>query len=121
MKIEKKLFMLPAAVTCLIMAMPLSQGCNGSRSFPDNTIQVVVSIDQRITLEGRAVEIKKLPARLKSIGATPDTTIRILVQKNTSKELMTRISSALATAGFQRILFTQPKQVEVLSPDSPKE
>lgn len=119
-KINKS-FLMHKIIICLAAVMIFSAGCTASRSFPNNTVQVVVSMNQNITLEGKIVDVKKLPARLKSLGATPETTIRILIQKNTTKELMTQISSALATEGFRRIFFTMPKQIEVISPDSPKE
>ena len=84
-----------------------------AEDFPDNTVQVVVSIDQKITLEGKPVKSAELAAKLKSIGAKPDTIIRVLVQKNTSEAIIKDISRALANGGYRKFLFTQPKQAEV--------
>ena len=102
---------------CFASVALLSQGCCSSRNFPNNTVQVVVSIDQKITLEGKPVDVKNLPSKLKSIGATPNIIVRILIHKNTSTEMMKEISRSLASGGYRRMIFTQPKQAEAYSRD----
>ncbi|MDD4870151.1 MAG: hypothetical protein PHR77_06290 [Kiritimatiellae bacterium] len=111
----QKLFIFYSIAGCLIFTMISTQGCSASRNFPNNTVQVVVSIDQKITLEGQPVQIADLASKLKSIGATPNTIIRVLIHKNTSTEMMKDISRSLASGGYRKMVFTQPKQAEVFS------
>ena len=106
-------FTFSCVASALLLMMTFTTKSYAASDFPDNTIQVMVSIEQKITLEGKPVEPAKLPDRLKSMGAKPDTIIRILIQKNTPDKTLKDISRALASAGYRKFVFTQPKQAEV--------
>jgi len=103
----------------MAISLILAQGCTGSHNFPNNTAQIVIHIDQTITFEEETVTIAKLPAKLKSAGATPSTIIRILTQKNTSQMTMKEVSRALASSGYRNFMFTMPRQAEAVKIDKP--
>ncbi|OGV62492.1 MAG: hypothetical protein A2283_07460 [Lentisphaerae bacterium RIFOXYA12_FULL_48_11] len=77
-----------------------------------DTLQVMVSIEKKLTFEGKPVKPEELPGKLKSAGAKPDTVIRILIQKNTNESMIKDISRALANAKYRKFVFTYPKQAE---------
>jgi biopolymer transport protein ExbD len=118
MKRTARIFVTAAGILCFASTTMLYQGCSSSRSFPNNTVQIAVSADQKITVEGKAVDAAKLPNRLKSMGVTSDTVIRVLIQQNTSPDLMREITRSLGSAGFRRVLFTQPKHIEITRKDT---
>jgi len=97
-------------VCCMVLTSPSFNAMASSDA--NNTLQVMISIDQKLTFEGKPVKPEDLPGKLKSAGAKPHSIIRILVQKNTPEVMLKTISRELANAGYRKFVFTQPKQAE---------
>ena len=86
-----------------------------------DTIKLTLTAAGTLLLDGKAVPPERLPARLKSQGATPDTAISIDIPADTPPVQLTSLTSRLATAGFRKIVFKRPRHAaaSVLQPTTP--
>ncbi|NQT93776.1 MAG: hypothetical protein HQ559_13535 [Lentisphaerae bacterium] len=100
-----------AAMILILAAVAVS--CQmGAGKVGNERMRVTLSGDGTITLEGRTVSLERLPAKLKSAGAGPQTAIEIAVGANTPHSRMTEITRALASAGLSRIMFLRPRKAD---------
>ena len=58
------------------------------------------------------MDVRDLPRKLKSRGYKPDSPIEIVVPAAMTPAALARLSSALATAGFQRVVFRKERRIE---------
>lgn len=95
-----------AIAVCVLLLTLTTTGCNTrGDKFPDNSILVSVSDDNRITVDGKRIELSRLAGKLKSMGVKADTCIKISVPKDRPTLIMSEISRNLASAGFRKVIF----------------
>lgn len=101
-------------VALVLLLAGASSSCRiGAGSVGSERLRVTLSADGAITLEGRPVSLERLPAKLKSAGAGPQTSIDIAVGATTSQTRMAEVTRALANAGYSRIMFVRPRKASV--------
>ena len=66
-----------------------------------------------LQIENAATAIEKTPARLKHLGARPDTRITVLVPSETPPHTLAAITRALSAGGYRRVIFTKPRHAAV--------
>ncbi|MFO7871397.1 MAG: hypothetical protein R6V03_08200 [Kiritimatiellia bacterium] len=89
-------------------------GCAAiSGSGSTKSISVTVSERGVIHVGGNTVAMSSLAGKLKSAGCGPETRIRIMVPRGTSREFMSEMTRRLASAGFKRIIFAFPRKSTV--------
>lgn len=102
-----------AVAICVLLLALATAGCGMTgNNLSNNTIHVSVSQGGDITVNGKTTELSQLAGKLKSLGATADTCIKVSVPKETPTSTMSEITRNLASAGFRKIIFTRPKQVD---------
>lgn len=101
-------------VTLVLLLAGASLSCRiGTGSIGSERLRVTLSADGVITLRGRPVPLERLPAKLKSAGAGPQTSIDIAVAASTPQIRMAEITRVLASAGYSRIMFVRPRKTGV--------
>ncbi len=99
----------------LLLIAALVTGC---ATTPPSAMNVSVSPDGAVMLGVEPVVLKKLPAKLKSRGATQNTAIYVAVPENSSPALLRDLSETLVAAGYPRIIFTKPQKAIADTADS---
>jgi biopolymer transport protein ExbD len=84
------------------------------------SIELSVSPSGTITIEDRVVPLPSLAKRLQSDGAGPGTCIRVLVPKDLPQAKIKEVAGHLARAGFRKVVFVTPKQVDAYTQDAKK-
>lgn len=118
MRIKVLITSLCLAICALTAVLPVTRTM--ASGTEDITLQAMVSIDKKLTFEGKPVTAEELPGKLKSAGAKSDTVIRILIQRNTPESMIKDISRALANAKYRKFVFTSPKLAEATVKDPVK-
>jgi len=75
-------------------------------------IEVTFTADKKFIVRGEETTLGKLPAQLKSAGATHATAVRVCVDDSTPEVTMKAIAGKLKSAGYSRILFARPRRAE---------
>jgi len=98
---------------CLALVALSFAGCATS---PENTgpltAHIAVLANGRISLGKSQVDIPHLGAKLKSLGIKPSTAIVVSVPKNVSQSTLAEVAKNLRSAGYQRVAFAKPVEVE---------
>jgi len=102
-------------------------GCLTPRLRQNDAAYVYVAGNGIVTFWGEVVPLAELPERLKSAGATPQTTVKIVPQGDVSERLLKSIAGGLGRQGLRRVLIVSGekhpaaivagKPVEVDPPD----
>jgi hypothetical protein len=90
------------------MCLTASIACAGSRS--PRRVDVKLSNEGRISVEGQYTGIKGMVKAIKKLKADKRTTIYVEIPENTSPAAMKQISSKLASQSFGRMIFTKPRK-----------
>ena len=107
MKLKPAIYMAAACIA-------LVAGCASPSLRPGQNAYVYVTETGRITLNGDPVEIPELPARLKKMGATPDTPVIFKMQGNVPPRMMRSLVGRMQECGFTRAVFEAPRHAEAL-------
>jgi len=105
--------------TCLLTAACCLSGCAASSNLPGAPLHIAILSDGVASVDGRRVEIPKLGKKLKSLGATANTTLYIAVPADVSSAVLTDVTRTLASAGFPKIIFTKPVEKTATVSDKP--
>ena len=98
-----------------LLAVLLLSGCATQREPAGgdyDTIRLSMLSSGSIMLDGIPVLPQQLGRKLKRMGATPSTCIKIAVPDNAPKAALSELTVQLATAGFRRILFVRPRHAD---------
>ena len=79
---------------------------------PQETFHIAIISGGWANVRGDKVEIPKLGKTLASIGVARGTAIIISVPKNVTEAAMSDVAKRLATAGFKKVAFTKPVELE---------
>jgi len=85
-------------------------GCDTTDSSSQRVVHVALQPGGRVSVGGRTVEVKELPARLKAMSASSHTRIRVTLRADTPAPTVTRIAGMLSSAGYLKVAFVRPKQ-----------
>jgi biopolymer transport protein ExbD len=80
-------------------------GCTTQRIMDKTAPAAEINIDGTVSVNGRTVPVEQLPATLRSLGFTPEDTIKIKVRDQNPTPAMKTVASVLKSAGFGRIMF----------------
>ncbi len=107
MKIQYGLIMVPVAV--LIMA--------GCATVPPRSagheISIVLQGQDRITMDNRQMTAEQIAGRLRSQSLATDTLIKIERGAGATEQAMALLVATLQEAGYTRVVFVRPRQIEV--------
>jgi hypothetical protein len=86
------------------------------------TVEVAYTNRGQVAWNGQAMDVARLPKKLKSLGATADTTITIGIPADAPAQWLMALSRELTAAGLRRFIFAKPRQIsataESASPQS---
>jgi biopolymer transport protein ExbD len=92
-------------LVAIVMLLP---GC-ASPSMDRLTIHL--SESGAISINGKRIPLAEVPDRLRKMGATQKTGVRIETPPGISKYTLQTITKTLASQGYTRLFFTAPEQV----------
>jgi len=104
---------LPACA--LAAALALAFGCASTASSQNRKIHVAINSSGSISVEGTPCRLSALVKKLKSLGASPQTSIAISVPASGSDALMRELTRELASAGFTHFVFMKPREIDASS------
>lgn len=104
--------LLSALAVALLWQVPSARAETKTTDPVSSSIEATLTADKKFLVQGEETTLAKLPARLKSAGATRATTVRIAVEKNTPEVTMKAIMGKLRSEGYTRIVFTRPRHAE---------
>jgi hypothetical protein len=100
----------------LAAVLAFSGGCSTLSGEPLRSVELSVTSDGALHMDGRKTPLEKLPARLKRAGAGAQTSVIIDVPPDLSPGTLKDISRTLVSGGYQRILFKKhPRQAQVFT------
>ena len=102
--------MIPRFAAPLLAALLLAGGCATPRK-----LRVHAQASGRLIVHGEAVPRTELAAHLKSMGASPKTTILVVMTEDLPRPLKDSITSQLVSAGLPRVLFTGARTTSVMT------
>jgi hypothetical protein len=80
---------------------------------------VTLTNNNMFVVDGASVPLAKLTARLKSVGATPETAILVAVPDGTPQSTLNAVAGKLKSDGFGRMVFTKPRHATATVADQP--
>lgn len=101
----------------LFLTVGIVGGC-ATEKLAGGRVHVAVLTGGQVSVDGSKVGIATLGKKLKSMGATPSTTIMISIPKTATSATLSDVTRSLASAGFQQIIFTKPVEVEATVSDT---
>ena len=103
-----------AVVGCIcIGGLVLSVGCVGSgEAGPPRRLAVELSTDGAITVEGQPTRLAGLGQALKGLGAKSSDAIVVSVPGDVGPGTLSALTRQLTAAGFRKVLFRRPRQVD---------
>jgi hypothetical protein len=101
----------------IALAMALLVGgmgaCRTSAPARNADERILIHPDGALSIDGRIVTVEQMPARLRSAGFEKSATLRIGIPETPSPAVLTKVSSVLASSGYQRIVFVKPRAARV--------
>ena len=97
-----------AASSMILLAfLLLFSGC-ASQSLDELTI----TLSERgvMSIAGKPMRLVDLPERMRRLGATPKTGVRIETPPGVSMRTLKTITTTLASKGYTRLIFTPPER-----------
>jgi biopolymer transport protein ExbD len=105
-------FLVPCIV--LLVAGCLLTGCRSpsAKDTAGRPPPIELFNDGTVLFHGKPIEAGDLPRKLKSRGYEPGDPVRIVVPADAAPAALTQISTAIASAGFRRIIFVKARHAE---------
>jgi biopolymer transport protein ExbD len=101
---------LPACA--LAAALALAFGCASTASSQNRKIHIVINSSGSISIEGTPCRLSAVAKKLKSLGASPQTSIAISVPASGGDAVMRDLTRELASAGFTHFVFMKPREID---------
>ena len=88
-------------------------GCQTASPSRDGERRVMVHPDGSVSVDGRVTKIEDMPGRLRSAGFEESASVYIGIPEQPSTAILTKVSSVLASSGYQRVVFVKPRTTRV--------
>jgi hypothetical protein len=99
---------LAVVLTALALA---GGGCGTSPAGPARAqVEIHIREDGRMLIDGRTSALARLGRSVRRAGATPQTTIHVVVTDRTDQATLVTVTRTLREAGYTRILFSRPRK-----------
>ena len=99
---------LMAGLVALGLGAGLGVGSGCATAVPE--IDAELTADNRAIVDGDVVPLARLPARLRSAGARPETLIRIRFAPGDGQPPFGEVSRLLQSSGYPKFFFVGPRQ-----------
>ena len=97
-------------------AMAVAAGCASPRLAPNQTVYVYVTGGGNISVDGDPVEMADLPAKLRKMGATPETPVVFKTQGDVSPRMLHSLVGALQSHGYTKAMFQTQRHADAFVP-----
>jgi biopolymer transport protein ExbD len=101
----------------LLLVMLLSVfalcGCTSSTIEPGDSVKISVTSEGSIQAYGKKLPLSEVPARLESLGATPNTLVIIVGRNKAPLETMKKLYGELVESGFPKVVLRKPYEAKV--------
>ena len=114
---ERKKILIAVACAAVLAFLPGCASTGGAGLLKE--AKVTMTPDARFQVNGRLLAVEQLPKALRSMGAGPETTIKIMCQETPTGAVITRVVGALERAGYVRVFVVGPRKAEAIVGPAP--
>ena len=92
-----------------LLGLALASGCASLSGGSISRVDAKLLANQKVELDGSTFNLDRLPGKLRSAGAGPDTAIMVGISTETPETDMQQVVRVLYGAGFHRVIFVGPR------------